>query len=185
MNERIRKEVALMDDREHTGTRKSFLRRALGVGAGAIGFGALGGTAAAASNGVSTSSPTLTLYGHGFHAHVEGRRFGQLPQAGERTSVYGALHDRPSGRKVGDFHASATEFHAAGDALGSRQEHQTLALADGTIYGVGLVTGDEGTFAIIGGTGRYAGARGSYVARHEAHGLAGAGTAEFTITLTT
>ena len=43
---------------------------------------------------------------------------------------------------------------------------------------------DEGSYAIVGGTGRYAGASGTYTARQSLRELGGDGTAEFTLNLT-
>jgi hypothetical protein len=65
-------------------------------------------------------------------------------------------------------------------------EQHTFILDGGTIVGSGagtqsLEVGD--TFAVVGGTGHYAGARGTYVARQRPLQFGGDGTAEFTITL--
>jgi hypothetical protein len=48
---------------------------------------------------------------------------------------------------------------------------------------MGTSQGDEGTFAIVGGTGRYSGARGSYTARQSPIGRGGDGTAELIVTI--
>ena len=52
-----------------------------------------------------------------------------------------------------------------------------------SIFGVGAGALGPATFAVIGGTGRYSGATGSYVARQSRRELGGDGTAEFTLTL--
>ena len=65
-----------------------------------------------------------------------------------------------------------------------RLELHTFKLRDGTIIGSGTSGALEGEFAILGGTGRYAGARGTYVARHNRRELGGDGTAEFRFQLT-
>ena len=71
-----------------------------------------------------------------------------------------------------------------GSAGGSGGGGGKAALQDGTIHGLGSVMrGAEGHFVILGGTGRYAGAQGSYVARQSARELGGDGTAEFRLTL--
>jgi hypothetical protein len=60
-------------------------------------------------------------------------------------------------------------------------------LTDGTIIGMGT-TQDfrdaESVHAILGGTGRYEGASGSYVARQSPLDLGGDGTAKFDFTIT-
>jgi uridine phosphorylase len=59
-------------------------------------------------------------------------------------------------------------------------------LGDGTIVGMGTVGGlrdTESVHAIIGGTGRYEGASGSYVARQSPLDLGGDGSAHFTFTM--
>jgi hypothetical protein len=56
---------------------------------------------------------------------------------------------------------------------------QTLDLLDGTIVGIGAGGVHENPFAIVGGTGRYAGLRGTYVARQSPREHGGDGTAEF------
>ena len=43
--------------------------------------------------------------------------------------------------------------------------------------------GAERSFAIVGGTGRYAGARGSYTADQDTYGLGGRGTAALKLRL--
>lgn len=58
----------------------------------------------------------------------------------------------------------------------------TFKLRDGTIVGTGTAGRLEGVFAILGGTGRYAGARGTYVARQRHHEFGGDGAAEFVLT---
>ena len=61
----------------------------------------------------------------------------------------------------------------------------TFTLGDGTIHGIGsAVRGADGEFLILGGTGRYAGIQGSYLARQGTRELGGNGTAEFRLTLT-
>jgi len=48
---------------------------------------------------------------------------------------------------------------------------------------MGSVLPGESLFAIVGGTGRYAGARGSYVASQHLRELGGDGTAHFVLNL--
>jgi hypothetical protein len=102
----------------------------------------------------------------------------------------GEIMDKPSrGRKVGDFFATYYRLNTPGKVAahepGSLELH-TFVFPDGTIVGSGIAsaaTDSEGQFAIIGGTGRYLGARGSYVARQSYADFGGDGTATFTLTL--
>ena len=71
---------------------------------------------------------------------------------------------------VGEFYAncfcSESSFGIANPFAGSHIELHTIRLNDGTLFGVGANTVKserEKTHAILGGTGRFAGARGTYV----------------------
>ena len=169
-------------------SRRSVLRRGLVLCAGAIGLGA-GGAGASAATGKGPLAPqaeTLNLYGRSWHLTVPGQRFGRPPVAGDRARVHGELLDRPGGQKVGEFHGawleSSSPFGDAAFSLGSIELH-TFTLTGGSLFGIGTAAGDEGTFAVVGGTGRYAGARGSYRAVQRPNGIGGDGTAEFTLNL--
>ena len=69
-----------------------------------------------------------------------------------------------------------------GEGTGAFEIH-TLSLPGGTIVGVGVGGGRERNYAIVGGTGKYTGARGSYLARQDTYGLGGDGKAEILLTL--
>ena len=85
---------------------------------------------------------------------------------------------------VGHFTAAHLTHDSPFAAGASSLEIHTFALKDGTIHGLGSAArGAEGHFVILGGTGRYAGASGSYVARQSSRELGGNGTAEFHLTL--
>src|SRR2546427_109739 len=58
-------------------------------------------------------------------------------------------------------------------------------IAAGSIVGIGSGVGAERTYAIVGGTGEYTGARGSYTAQQDTYGFGGNGTAKFALTLFT
>jgi hypothetical protein len=70
-------------------------------------------------------------------------------------------------------------FSAASLPAAAALELHTFELGDGSIFGVGAGAAEQATFAVIGGTGQYAGASGSYVARHSLRD----GTAEFRLNL--
>jgi len=90
------------------------------------------------------------------------------------------------GEQVGEFYGSG---HVLQNPLGALAvgaaslEVHSFNLADGTIAGVGSTRQGESVFAIVGGTGRYAGVSGSYIARQQPLEVGGDGTAEFTLTM--
>jgi hypothetical protein len=95
------------------------------------------------------------------------------------------LLDRPGGVKIGEFFSA---LFALGSPFGTpdatQLEYHTFNLHDGTIIGLGTAgAGGESEYAIVGGTGRFAGARGTYVARQRARELGGDGTADFRLNL--
>jgi hypothetical protein len=86
---------------------------------------------------------------------------------------------------IGHFTAAHLTHESPFAAAISSLEIHTFTLRDGTIHGLGsAVRGDDGQFLILGGTGRYAGIQGSYLARQATRELGGNGTAEFRLTLT-
>ena len=95
----------------------------------------------------------------------------------------------PKGPKIGHFFATYYRLSNPGKVPvsepGSLELH-TFVLPEGTIIGSGTANAaleSEGHFAIIGGTGRYQGAKGSYIARQSYRELGGNGKATFTLTL--
>jgi len=139
----------------------------------------------------SAAPVELRLYGRNWHIQGEGPRARWArPERGQRQVAFGELLDGPTdsaGVKVGEFYATCTCVGApfgAGPLAAAFVEHHTLNLGDGTLTGMGTSQGEESTFAIVGGTGRYAGARGSYVARQLPVELGGDGTAELMVTIT-
>jgi hypothetical protein len=80
-----------------------------------------------------------------------------------------------SKRDLGTFRAAAIP------GLGAAFLLHTFDLEDGTILGIGASRLDEADFAIVGGTGRYAGATGTYSAQQSPRETGGDGTARFTL----
>jgi hypothetical protein len=101
--------------------------------------------------------------------------------------MFGELLDAAGGSKVGEFYAACfctgSPFGNSPVAAANVEMH-TLNLLDGTIVAMGSASTGENVYAIVGGTGKYAGASGSYVARQRPIELGGDGTAEFVVTLT-
>jgi hypothetical protein len=172
-------------------SRRQMLKSSLALAAGAVGIGAA--RKAMGSGGSDPPAPPrpagrmpkgMTLSGRDVHAVAAGRPAGHGPVAGERTALSGKLVD-DSGAAIGDFFVSSTTFGSPLDDAPSTVESHTFRLPDGTIHGMGTAdAGRDSVFAIVGGTGRYLGARGSYTARHMPIELGGDGSAAFTMTFT-
>ncbi len=99
----------------------------------------------------------------------------------------GDLLDAPEGKAIGSFHTNCF-CHGA---IGSHQvvkpslEFQVLQLKDGTLYGIFAGESADGvkSHAIVGGTGRFAGARGQYMERMAAGQTAGDDIVQFVVSL--
>ncbi len=161
--------------------RRVLARGALVVGALA---GVLGAGSLAVAKGVASGQQVnMRLKGRQWHLVAVGKRPGELPLPGESVSLYGAL----DGDAGGHFYSSSIFVGAPlGDGLqaASYVESHHFNLEEGTIVGAGTwhVSGPS-RFAVIGGTGRYAHASGSYEAVQRPLELGGDGTAEFTFNL--
>ena len=163
--------------------RRAILKRGA-IGAASVAAVAVGANAAAATKTVAmpatNGAHTLRFIGRDWHTDTK-----KLPGKGDQFSVYGELH-APGGGKVGEFFSTNvgvdSPFQITGQGVGTFEIH-TLSLEGGTIVGVGMGTGLERSYAIVGGTGKYAGARGSYLARQDTYGLGGDGKAELLLTL--
>ena len=154
-------------------TRKSALGRFALVAAGALGIGYA--AREAIDNGSSDAVKSRTIYGRDWRLHSPNRVPGERPAAGDRATPQGRLVDG-NDQHLGSFSSAAL---AGGGAI----ELHTFDLEHGQIFGVGASARAEGSFAVIGGTGRYAGATGNYVARQSPRELGGDGTAEFDLIL--
>ena len=165
----------------HETTRRGMLGRGLLLLGGLGGLGAAGGSRFAF--GRSGRHDSLVLYGSNWRGYGRGGS-GELPLEGDRISVRGDLLARPDGESVGAFYATAFALGGASHpAQTERLELHTFKLTDGVIFGTGTAGRLEGAFTILGGTGRYAGAQGTYVARQDHIELGGDGAAEFVFAL--
>jgi hypothetical protein len=145
-------------------SRRQLLSRValLGLGAaagGAVALAADGTTAQPASPPTAgpTTRTTLTMHAQRVRIDAIGQRPGTLPAVDRPFAAHGVLTDA-NGAALGSF--AITPLPSAAGAL---QLH-TFELEGGTLLGMGT-EGGEGTFAVIGGTGRYRGTTGSYTAR--------------------
>jgi len=184
------------------GTRRDALKRGLVLIGSAVGVGAAGKalTAGDTSPAPARATPAraagarteqITMHGRQWHVTSNALRPGELPNRGHRLLGQGELLDRPGGEKVGEFFATSYGIDSparAGPDGAATLELHTFNLAGGSIIGTGTARAGldaEDTFAIVGGTGRFVGARGSYVARQQPQEFGGDGTAEFTLTVIT
>lgn len=172
--------------------RRDALVRGFALLGAAIGIRVAGQASAAAEEAPAAgkSSKQLVLEARNLRISSQDIRRGELPSAGLRMLAQGeVVSGATRGEKVGNFFATYFRISTPGKVAdrepGSLEQH-TFVLADGNIFGSGVATSgtqSEGQFAIVGGTGRYLGARGSYVARQSYVDFGGNGTATFTITL--
>lgn len=172
-----------MSDNGHS--RRSLLGRGLVGLAAAVGIGAGAGvTAARTSGGAESGSRTIRLDGRGWTLTTPGRRLGERIAPGDRSTVHGQLLD--GGRVVGSFLGSRVAAPSASGGLeaDASLELHTFTLDGGTILGMGSALPGAGVFAIVGGSGKYANARGTYTAEQQAFELGGDGSATFVLTLT-
>jgi hypothetical protein len=110
-------------------------------------------------------------------------------QGHSRQLASGELLDAPDGKRLGAFY---TNCFCLGTAFGphngaaSNLEFQVLQLKEGTLFGMcGGATepGGARAHAVVGGTDRYAGARGVYVERPATGKAARHDVVEFIVTL--
>lgn len=176
-----------MDEAARGSSRRGFVARAglflaaLGGAAGAgVTLRSRGGDAVDAA---PAAGERTTLYARNWRAQAPGERFGERPKTGQSLHLNGELVDA-AGRQLGDLRGTAVPIATPfAESVSALFETHVLSLAEGTLVGMGTVVDDEPVFAIVGGTGRYAGARGSYAARSRPSGLGGDGTAEIVIDL--
>ncbi|MGH2721943.1 MAG: allene oxide cyclase barrel-like domain-containing protein [Actinomycetota bacterium] len=164
----------------------AFLGGLVAAGSGRFPFGRSAARAAVPADG---GPATLELHGVGWSVSSRSLQPGRFPRTGDRMTASGTLLDGPAGTPVGAFFGTYMGLHDPGhdgpEGIASL-EHHTFRLAEGSIMGTGVGTrhdDEPDTFAIVGGTGRYTGARGSYVATQRHRELGGDGTALITMTI--
>jgi len=166
-----------------TVTRRQLLGGAVVAGGAVLGSAACGWAPRIAD---PQAQAVFRVRGRGLSLASPTFRKGIQPIPGERILAQADLAtDR--GESLGRFYAVFMALApAACSAAGSLEEH-TFDFGDGTLVGSGLGTRQPeiaDTFAIVGGTGRYEAARGTYTAIQHHLELGGDGTAEFLICLT-
>src|SRR5215472_12629296 len=155
-------------------SRRTLLMQTAVVLGGAVGLAACGQASAAAAGGpASTGSPAT---GNGWTLLGSGRTLAPAPVDGvvDTTAIAfgGVLMDAASGVEVGRFCAQPLGRAGFPSGASGGVEIQSLQLADGALYAVGPAGGDrsERSYAVLGGTGRFTGARGTCVVREAPSG---------------
>jgi hypothetical protein len=176
-----------MRDVRSTPRRALLARGALMLG-GLIGLG-VAGKSQLGGGPSPGGTVAMKIHGSNWQLTYPERLRGVLPRPGERSSVFGQLYNETDGEKVGEFYASSFHFGApfgASDVAAGAMETHQFNLGDGTVIGIGTLSdlyGSPSVHAIIGGTGRYEGASGSYTARQRPLELGGDGTADFELNI--
>lgn len=162
--------------------RRALLQRGAALLGGAIG---LGGTAAAASSALpvpvrdSSGAETLRLFGQRRTRARAGKNARLVPAA---PAAYGDLFPEPGAERIGTFRSNGLgQASALANLPTAALEIQTFELEGGTLFGIGAPPGRGGErhCAVLGGTGRFATSRGSYLERPAEP----AGLVEFVFTL--
>ena len=176
-----------MSENHRLTTRSGALKRLALLAGGAVGAIA-GGRALGADRGEAATLPAaarpaqkavdVVLYGRNWRLGSHKAEHGKAPKANELRTPTGRIVDA-KGKHLGTF--KAANVLGFGGAL----QLQTFDLVDGTIVGIGAGGHHESPFAIVGGTGRYTGASGTYSGKQSPRELGGDGTAEFKLTFTT
>jgi hypothetical protein len=160
--------------------RRGVLKSGLILLGGAAGVSALMGETPA------QASTTLRVSADQVVGQLVGRQLDETPEVGDTIVTSGRLvNARGVGTghyySVGTLMALASTFDRP---VVARMAQQSLQLPTGSLFGTGTSSADGvGRYAVTGGTGRYAGARGSYTCTESAAGLGGDGTASFVLTL--
>lgn len=152
-----------------------------------LGFGALAGVgtvvggAPAVAQASTAAACTFALHGRAMR-----RLTGSGAAAvGSAHSVRGDLADTATGASRGEVFHSGHVVSKPGHGGVATVETHLFVLPEGTLAGSGTVThAGVGTFVVTGGTGRYAGARGSYTTDQTADATGG-GAAHYRFDLTT
>jgi hypothetical protein len=173
-------------------SRRSILRlAALAMGglAGAIGLVAAEERAQGVARPVGGSLGRVTtfeLQGMDWRVRSPALRPGELPRRGDSVTLSGSLA-RVAGREpIGAFFGTSAHLDTPGHGPFAQTEMQfhSFALPEGNLFGMGAASrGGQGQFAITGGTGRFAGATGSYTAAQNPVEVGGDGTARFQMTI--
>lgn len=180
----------------HVFTRRGALQGGIALLAGAVGLEVVGRSRADADPAPALPSTgaapvtTMVLEARGLRAVPAGGGTGVAAARGEGCTLHADLVDvsgTHAGILTGVSHCTAVPFSSDDSPVGAVETH-TMTLPDGVILGMGAspaVGAGSAAFAVVGGTGRFAGARGSYLAEQQTDAAGGRGRARYTITLVT
>ena len=159
-------------------SRRALLARA-GVAAGIAGAGAVGLKAATAPTVASPGRPLpRVVHGRDWRIVFAGLEHGTTPSPATPRLPQGRLVDT-DGTHLGVLESSLLP------STGGVTHLHRLDLGDGGLVAVGPGGTDDATFTIVGGTGRYLGATGTYHAAQRPREHGGDGTATLTFDITT
>jgi hypothetical protein len=163
--------------------RRTLLQRGLALLGGALGVGAVGGEVHARAE-TGARAQTLQLLGR---RRTTARLAGAARDAHPHAVSSGDLLDATGNETIGSFHTNGFCLETRlGSPIPSDSNiaFQTFVLADGSLFGLGAGPSPAGdrTCAVLGGTGRYAGAQGTYLERVPSR-PAGRDAVEFIFTL--
>ena len=146
--------------------RRTLLQRGIALVGGALGVGAIGGEVHARTE-IGARVQTLQLLGR---RRTPARLAGATHGAQQHAVSSGDLLDAKGDQTIGSFHTNGFCLETRlGTPMPSDSNiaFQTFVLAEGSLFGLGGGPSPDGdrTCAVLGGTGRYAGAQGTYVER--------------------
>ena len=158
-------------------SRRALLAQA-GVVAGIAGASAYGIRSASGAETNRLRALPRVVHGRDWRVMFAGTAPGQVPAAGDSRLPHGTLVDA-DGVRLGLLESSLLP------STGQASHLHRIDLGDGGLIGMGPGTLDDATFVIVGGTGRYAGASGTYRAEQRPRETGGDGTATFTFDILT
>jgi hypothetical protein len=173
-------------DSDFVVSRRSLLRRAFVLAAGAVGLSAVGSFPAEAAAASKPTYPYLVgIKGTEWHYMRSGGDTGEPPENGETAVLIGLLMNS-KGRQIGYFRGTSTFVQAevSGAPEDTMVEQHTFGLPDGNLFGTGIGGAGKRAFAIVGGTGKYAKAGGTYAITESFIELGGTGNTIFSFKAT-
>jgi hypothetical protein len=169
-------------------SRRTLLQRTAVLLGGAVGVAACGQAGTRQAAAAATRPPVAPVAGTAWMLRGSGRTLVPAPVDGvvdpAAIAFGGELIDPATGAEVGRFRAQALGRAGFPGQLAGNFEIQSLQLAGDALYAVGPAGSDrtERSYTVIGGTGRFAGARGTCVVR-EAPGGGARRALQFDISL--
>lgn len=160
-----------MDESTGVMNRRTVLQRGLAILAGFAGLEVVDPKSrlrAEVLEPANSGFQRLRLYARRWRTLSHGHVPGELPVASNPVHRKGDLSTAIDGQKTGEFCAtcfSPISSFGTRNCSGTNMELHTFTFDEGTLFGMGSSNsaGPGQAFALLGGTGRFNGARGSYV----------------------